>query len=135
MGPSGLPPAPIRVVVIDHSAVFVAALRRFLDLEPGLEIVAHAFSSMEAITLVAQLRPDLVLTDMSMPQIGGLDLIQLLRRGARPPLVIAIAFFREYESHARESGADGFVSKAEVGSELVPLVRALIAARWPAGGR
>jgi DNA-binding NarL/FixJ family response regulator len=129
MGSSGLLPAPIRIVVIDRSAVFVAALRRFLDLEPGLEIVAHAFSSMEAITLVAQLRPDLVLMDMSMAQFGGLDLIRLLRRGARPPLIIAIAFFREYESHARESGVDGFVSKAEVDRELAPLARALIAAR------
>lgn len=135
MGPSGLLPAPIRIVVVDRSAVFVAALRRFLDLEPGLEIVAHAFSSIEAITLVAQLRPDLVLTDMSIPEIGGLDLIRLLKRGASPPLVIVIAFFREYESRARESGADGFVSKAEVGSVLVPLVGDLLAARWPAGGR
>lgn len=121
--------APIRVLVVDDSAVFIEALRRFLEQEAGLEIVAQAFSAVEAIAEVARLHPDLVLTDVDMPGMGGLDLVRQLKDGARPPRVIVLSIFPEYEKYARRIGADGFVAKGEIGRVLRPLVHDLFAAR------
>ena len=132
MGAPRRPVAPIRVVVVDDSAVFVAALRGFLKQDQWLEIVGHAFSTVDAIATAARLQPDLVLTDVDMPGMCGLDLVRHLKGGASPPWVIVITFSPEYKSRALESGADGFVSKDEIAGVLLPLVRDLFADRLKA---
>ncbi len=124
--------APIRVVVVDDSEVFVSALRRFLDDQPWLEMVAHTFSAVEAIATVARLQPDLVLTDVDMPGMCGLDMVRHLKVVASPPRVIVITFSPEYRRHALKSGADGFVLKDEIVGVLLPLVRDLFTARLKA---
>ena len=132
MGAPRRPVAPIRIVVVDDSKAFVSALRRLLDEEQWIEVVAHTFSAVEAIATVARLQPDLVLTDVDMPGMCGLDMVRHLKGGASPPLVIVITFSPEYKSHALESGADGFVVKDEVVGVLLPLVRDLFTARLKA---
>jgi len=121
--------AQIVVVVVDVGAVYIEAIRHLLDQEAGLEIVAQAFSAKETIAKVARLHPDLVLTDVDMPGMGGLDLVRQLKNGARPPRVIVISSFPGYEKYARRIGADGFVTKDEIGGVLRPLVHDLFAAR------
>lgn len=114
----------MRILVVDDSVQFAAAVTRFLSTVLRLEVVGHARSGTEAIEQVAQLHPDVVLMDWMMPEMDGLEATRRIKRGSAPPQVIMLTLNdgAEYRRQAELAGADGFVSKGDLGTALWPLL-------------
>ncbi|MFD3436275.1 response regulator [Streptomyces sp. NPDC058685] len=102
------------------------ALRVILDAEPGLEVVGEAATGAEAVSVVRELRPDVVLMDVRMPEIDGIRATeQILATLADPPRIVVVTTFENdsYVYDALRAGAAGFLLKRARAEELVQAVR------------
>lgn len=117
----------LRLLLADDSAEFLEALRAWLGEDPRVEIVGVASSGEEAVALAARRSPDLVLMDLKMPGIGGIEATRLLKRGGPAPRVIVVTLepLESLRRAAMEAGADHFVAKERLGEELPLLFDAL----------
>ncbi|WP_331446072.1 response regulator transcription factor [Streptomyces xanthochromogenes] len=117
---------PIRVVVADDERMVRTALRVILDAESGIEVVGEATTGAEAVSVVRERLPDVVLMDVRMPGIDGIRATeQILATLAAPPRVVVVTTF-ENDSHvydALRAGAAGFLLKRAAADELIQAVR------------
>ncbi len=122
---------PRRIVIADDHAVLRAGLKSFVEEveSPPLEVVGEAANGREAIDLVDRLRPDLLLLDLSMPGLGGLETtIELRRRNERLRILVLTQFGEVvYLRRLLEAGANGYMVKTARGEELVNAIRAVLA--------
>jgi DNA-binding NarL/FixJ family response regulator len=120
----------IRVVLVDDQALVRAGLARILSAEDGFEVVAECADGAEALSAAAGTLPDLVVMDVRMPRMDGIEATRRLRAGPQPPPVLALTTFGEDEVlwGMIEAGAGGFVLKDAGAGDL------LAAARVVAGG-
>jgi len=119
--------SPIRVLLVDDSQEFLKAVSRFLAVDPEIDLVGVALAGQDALVLVTGLRPDLVLMDLTMPQMNGLEATRQIKAMPGAPIVIILTGYDtpEYRSAAAAAGADGFVYKPELFKKLPPLMRCL----------
>lgn len=113
------------VIGDDHQLVragFAALIERMAD----FELVAQAGTGWQVIDLVKQRRPDLVLLDVSMPELNGLDALEVIQKLDRPPRTIMISMYEEseYARRALEKGASGYILKDSAVPELEVALRA-----------
>jgi DNA-binding NarL/FixJ family response regulator len=115
---------PLRILLVDDSLRFLDSAARFLAGETNVEVVGRALSGEEAIEQIAQLRPDLVLMDLAMPGINGLEATRQIKMQSDAPCIIILTLSdsSEYRRAAEAAGADGFVSKAEFSTMLLSLI-------------
>src|SRR5262245_55835162 len=118
------PMTPMRILLVDDSSEFLSSTEHFLSLDPSVEVIGLAHSGTEALEQVALLHPDLVLMDLSMPGMNGLEATRRLKAQADPPRVVILTFHDEpeYRAALSEVQADGYVIKGELGSQLLPLL-------------
>lgn len=117
----------IRVVVADDHAVVREGIRHVLERAPGVEVVAEAADGQEALDAVEEHRPDLVVLDISMPGLGGLDVTRRLREREDTVGILILSMFDdpEYVLQAVRAGADGYVLKDAGPAELREAVQAV----------
>ena len=118
---------PIRLLLADDHAVLRDSLRAFLSMYPDLEVVGEAASGVDTLAQVQALRPDVVLLDITMPDLGGLEVLRRLNR-ERPDCKVLVLTQHEapqYVMPALQSGAKGYLLKSAGGDELVQAVRAV----------
>lgn len=113
----------IRVLIVEDQAMVLGALSALLDLEDDIEVVACARDGDEALRLADSLKPDVVLTDIEMPGITGLELApRLVKRGMR--VIILTIFARPgYLRRALDAGVRGYLLKDAPAEELARAVR------------
>jgi two-component system response regulator NreC len=111
----------VRVLISDNHAIIRAGLRLILQTDGDFEIVGEADSSEESIDLAAQLHPDLIIMDISVPGMGGLSAIPRLREVAPEAkvLILTIHDDEDYFFQALRAGASGYVLKSASGNELL----------------
>ncbi|MDT3345640.1 MULTISPECIES: response regulator [Microbacterium] len=103
----------IRVVLVDDQSLFRAGIRMVVASQPDLEVVGEASDGAQAIEVVRQTRPDVVLMDIRMPVMDGLAATEALLADADPPKVVMLTTFDLDEAAARaiQRGASGFLLK------------------------
>ena len=119
--------APLRILLVDDSAEFLESAARFLTMRKDLNLVGSANSGHDAIAQALELKPDLVLIDLAMPGMNGLEATRLLKARAEAPRVVIMTLHdnAEYREAAREAAADGFIAKSAIGSQLFPMIASL----------
>jgi DNA-binding NarL/FixJ family response regulator len=117
--------APIRVLLADDQAMMRAGLRTILDAQPGIEVVAEAADGLEAVELAARLAPDVVVMDVRMPRLDGVEATR--RMPGRRVLILTTFDLDEYLVDALRNGASGFLLKDAPPAELVRAVRVIAA--------
>jgi two-component system response regulator DesR len=115
----------IRVLIAEDQGMVLGALAALLELEPDIEVIARARDGQEALEMVLALKPDVVLTDIEMPRMTGLELAAELRRRAQPArLVILTTFARGgYLRRALDAGAAGYLLKDAPAERLAEAIR------------
>ena len=131
--PAARPPAPgrtgtIRILVVDDHQLVRQGLIRLLTAEPDLEIVGEAANGQTAVELTQQLGPDVVLMDVSMPVMNGVEATRLIRARYPTVRVIGLSMFEEAEQGQamRTAGAAAYVSKSRAPEALVAAIRACV---------
>lgn len=118
----------IRLMLADDQSLFREALRTLLALQPDFEIVAEAEDGERAVILAKQHRPDVILMDLRMPRMGGVEATRrlLAEAGADAPRVVVLTTFEEDEEifEAMRAGAVGYLLKACSAEKLCGSVRA-----------
>ena len=106
-------PGPVRVLVVDDQAVFRSVAQMVVELTNGFEVAGEAASGEEAVRLAGELVPDLVLTDIKMSGIGGLEAARCILAAHRGVRVLALSTYEEYAQLALDAGAAAFICKAD----------------------
>jgi len=119
----------IRVLIADDQALVRTGFRVILDAEPDLEVVGEAGDGRETVELVPQKRPDVVLMDIRMPNLDGIEATRRLTALPRAPRVLMLTTFDldEYVYEALRAGASGFLLKDAGADELLHAVRVVAA--------
>ena len=119
--------AKIRILIADDHALVREGVRALLSLCDDLEVVGEAADGSEAIAAARRLDPDVVLMDIHMPGLGGLEATpEILRNHPRAKILVLTQYDdREYVARFLKNGASGYVLKRAAGSELASAVRAV----------
>ncbi len=126
--------ATASVLIVDDQAPFRSAARMVVALSDGFEVVGEAATGESAVELAAELAPDLVLMDVNLPGIDGLEATrQILAASAPPPVIVVLSTYEadEYGPRATSAGAAAFIAKSEFDPDS--LEAAWRAARTAAG--
>lgn len=117
----------IRVLVADDHTIVRDGICALLSLAGDIEVVGEAANGLEALEKVKELAPDVVLMDMSMPIMGGLEATRRIRKNFPQIKVLALTQYddKEYIFPVIEAGARGFISKVAASSELTSGIRAV----------
>lgn len=116
----------IKVLIVDDHTLVRAGIRSLLALVNDIEVVGEASDGKEALIKIEQLRPDVVLMDLAMPVMGGLEATRRVRRNFPGIKVLALTQYddSEYVIPIIEAGASGFVTKMSAFSELAAAIEA-----------
>ncbi|MET3512347.1 MAG: response regulator [Gammaproteobacteria bacterium] len=123
------PETPVRLFLVDDHPLVRDGLRARLEALPGLRIVGEAGSATEALAQVDAARPDLMLVDVGMKDLNGIELAALLLARPTPPHVVMLSMYDnpEYVQRALQAGAQGYVLKDAPASEIVAAIEAVAA--------
>jgi len=117
-----------KVLIVDDHALFRAGLRALLSLDPTIEVVGEADNGREAIHAVARLHPHLVLMDLTMPSMNGMEAITEIKR-RDPEVRVLVATLHKTEDYVHESlkaGADGYILKDATPEEFHVAVHSIL---------
>ncbi|PAX51180.1 response regulator transcription factor [Brunnivagina elsteri] len=117
----------IKVLIVDDQHLIRQGLRTLLELEPDLEIIGEAENGQEALKLISQLQPDVVLMDMRMPVMDGVAATQEIQKHFAKVKVLVLTTFddNEYVTAALQHGAMGYLLKDTPSEELAVAIRAV----------
>jgi two-component system response regulator AlgR len=109
----------VRVLVVDDQAAYLRAMTSVVRETPGFEVVGEASSGEESLVVASALRPDLVLMDVNLPGIDGLEATRRLLGHDRPPVVVLLSTYDQDagEQFLAESGASAYVTKSAFGPD------------------
>lgn len=119
----------VRVVIVDDDALVRSALRLMLGGQPDIEVVGEAADGRQGVALAGEVQPDVVLMDIRMPVMDGVEATAALCGTARPPRIIVLTTFDadDYVLGAISAGADGFLLKDTEPAEIVEAIRRVVA--------
>jgi len=117
----------IRVLLADDHAIVREGVRIILESQPDMEVVGEATDGREAVAKANQLKPDIVLLDISMPGMSGLEACRLIKEESPQVQVLALTIHESYEYFFRiiHCGASGYVVKGATSQELLAAIRAV----------
>jgi len=114
-------PETVRVLIVDDQLPFREASRMVVEMTDGFEVSGEAENGEHAIALVEELKPDLVLMDVQMPGIDGIETTRRITSTSNPPVVIVMSTHEsgDYVDVALAAGAVGFVPKNQIGFDTL----------------
>jgi DNA-binding NarL/FixJ family response regulator len=117
----------IAVLLVDDHAIIRDGLKTLLEAQPDLRVVGEAGNGRDAVTAAATLKPDVVVMDISMPDMNGVEAARRIRAAQEATRVVMLSMHgnAEHVYRALEAGATGYLLKESAGSELVAAIRAV----------
>lgn len=117
----------IRILLVDDQSLFREGLSAVLSVQPDIEIVGEAANGVEAVSLAGDLKPHVVLMDLRMPQLGGVEATRRIRATPAAPQVIVLTTFDDDEEvfDALRAGAAGYLLKDDSPERLGDAIRAV----------
>jgi two-component system invasion response regulator UvrY len=117
----------LRLLLVDDHPGFINAAVRHLRRLDWIEVAGMAGNGIEAITQCEALRPDVVLMDLAMPEMGGLQATRLIKAQDNAPYIVIASHFddAEHREHTLRAGADAFVSKLSYIHGIMPILERL----------
>jgi DNA-binding NarL/FixJ family response regulator len=117
----------IRIVLADDHPVMRSGIRTLMEVEADFNVVGEAANGLEALRLVELLKPDVLLLDMEMPGLSGVEVARRIRDQGLPVYVLALSAYddRAYITGLLESGASGYITKEKPPQMIVEAVRAV----------
>ena len=123
---------PIRVLLVDDHQVVREGLRRMLELERDMEVVGEAACGEDALALEQQLSPDIILMDVKMPGMGGIEAIrQLKARESTAHVIVLTVYEDKYLAQTAEAGAVGYLLKGVSREDLAEAIRSACEGQSP----
>jgi DNA-binding NarL/FixJ family response regulator len=121
---------PLTVLIADDNGLFARALEGLLESEESIRVIARAENGETAAHLAAELRPDVVLMDLSMPQVDRFEATTRIREEAPGTAIVVLTGSNDPDDveRARSAGAAGYVTKDGILAELVAAIRSAAAA-------
>ncbi len=122
-------PEAHRILLVDDDPLVRTGLRLLLSSDPGLEVVGEAGDGDEVVEAVQRHAPDVVLMDLRMPRLDGIEATRAVRALPRPPHVVSLTTWDVDDAVLRslEAGAEGFLLKSSSPSEIIGAVKAVVA--------
>lgn len=116
----------IKVLLVDDHQVVLQSIRALVGREPDIEIVGTAVSGREAIEMAEEKEPDVIVMDVSMPELDGIRAAgEIKKRGIVAKIImLSMHYSSALVQQARRNGASGYIIKQQANSELVPAIRA-----------
>ena len=126
---------PIRILIADDHPIVRDGLRRLLETEPDFQVVGQAADGREAVKLVREVQPEILLLDLSMPRLPGLEVLRELSDSASPvrTILLAAAIEKEQIVEALQMGARGVVLKESATQLLFKGIRTVMAGQFWVG--
>ncbi len=114
----------MKVLLVDDSAFFLRAATRFLSGFAAVRDIVTAASGIEALRAVRHERPDLVLLDFNMPEMGGLETLRSIKalQPGLPVIIVSLHDTADFRAAARAAGADGYVAKPDFATGLAEIL-------------
>src|SRR5580658_2155286 len=106
----------LRTLIVDDEPIARRVLREELETIPGVEVIGDADNGAAALEEIQRHQPDLVLLDLQMPLMGGLDVVRSLKRGTHMPVIVIVTAYDSFAIQAFEAGAVDYLLKP-VGQE------------------
>lgn len=116
---------PTRVLIADDSAQIRRGLTGLFALADDIEVIAEAVNGVQAVALAAQMMPDIVVMDLAMPVMDGIQATRLIRAAQPTVRVLTVTVLGGHEQAARDAGAQGFVLKEADPAAIIGAVRSL----------
>ena len=118
----------LTLIVCDDHALFREGLTLLLNQQPGWRVLAQAAHGAEAVRLAAELQPDVVILDVAMPTMSGIDAASAIREVAERTRIVALSMYSDahYRRAMTESGAAAYVLKNEASAELVEAIQVVL---------
>ena len=118
---------PVRVLIADDHEVVRRGVRSVLEAQPGWSVCGEASTGREAVAKAIELGPDVIVLDISMPELNGLEATRQIRRAVPAKiLILTVHESDQVVTEVLDAGADGYVLKTDAGRTLVEAVRALL---------
>lgn len=117
----------LRILLADDHAILRDSLRAYLELQPNIQVVGEAADGLEAVQEALRLQPDLILLDMAMPQLGGLDVARRIKQELPECKILILSQYDDADTvlPILQAGADGYAVKKAGGSEVLRAIRAV----------
>ncbi len=117
----------LKILLVDDNATFLASVRKVLAMFSKTEVVAEARDGAQALEAAQRLQPDLVLLDIVMPGMSGLDVAKIMARWPKPPKILFLSLHDNifYRAAVSDLGALGLIGKANFMIELLPVIAQL----------
>ena len=130
------PDGPVReyrVLLVDDQTIVRRMLREILEGYPGVSVVAEAGNGLEAVALAAAIKPDVILMDVNMPMMGGIEATKRIKDAHAAPVIIGLSIntCTEVVERMKEAGADAFLSKEDGSQHLYNVMTQLVDLRLP----
>jgi len=116
---------PTKIMVVEDNSRARSALAAYMSLQRGIRITAEASNGLEAISKIKSCPPDIVLMDMQMPVMDGVEATKIIKKHWPSVKVIALTMYSNYKSEALSAGADAFLVKGCSVAELISTVHDL----------
>jgi DNA-binding NarL/FixJ family response regulator len=124
---------PVRIVIADDHPIFRDGLKRLLDTESDLQVVGEATDGVEAVRIARALAPDVVLLDVAMPRMGGIESLAELQGTTARIIVLTAAITESAAVRALQLGARGIILKEAATRYLLDGIRRVVAGRFVLG--